>query len=57
MFDVQTALAHEFGLADTPDRRASEQLMQRYYRAAKSIRQINVMLLQNLHCAPVPRRS
>ena len=30
-------------------RRASEQLMQRYYRAAKLVRQVNVILLQNLH--------
>ncbi len=49
VFDVQTALARDFGLADTPGRRASELLMQRYYRAAKSIRQISVVLLQNLH--------
>ena len=49
VFDVQTALARELGFADTPDRRASEHLMQRYYRAAKSIRQLSVILLQNLH--------
>jgi [protein-PII] uridylyltransferase len=54
VFDVQTALAHEMGLTDTPNRRASEQLMQRYYRAAKSIRQINVILLQNLHARLFP---
>jgi len=54
VFDVQTALAREMGLADTPNRRASEQLMQRYYRAAKSIRQINVILLQNLHSRLFP---
>jgi [protein-PII] uridylyltransferase len=54
VFDVQTALARELGLADTPARRASEQLMQRYYRAAKSIRQINVILLQNLHARLFP---
>jgi [protein-PII] uridylyltransferase len=54
VFDVQTALARELGLADTPTRRASEQLMQRYYRAAKSIRQINVILLQNLHARLFP---
>ena len=46
---------------DTPTRRASEQLMQRYYRAAKLVRQVNVILLQNIHArlypaatAPVP---
>jgi [protein-PII] uridylyltransferase len=54
VFDVQTALAREMGLTDTPNRRASEQLMQRYYRAAKSIRQINVILLQNLHARLFP---
>ena len=31
--------------------------MQRYYRAAKSIRQISVILLQNLHHAAVSRRA
>jgi [protein-PII] uridylyltransferase len=49
VFDVQNALARELGFADTPTRRASEQLMQRYYRAAKIVRQVNVILLQNLH--------
>jgi [protein-PII] uridylyltransferase len=54
VFDVQTALARELGLSDTPTRRASELLMQRYYRAAKSIRQLNVILLQNLHARLFP---
>ncbi len=54
VFDLQTALARELGLSDTPTRRASEQLMQRYYRAAKSIRQLNVILLQNLHARLFP---
>jgi [protein-PII] uridylyltransferase len=54
VFDVQTALARQLGLADTPHRRASEQLMQRYYRAAKSVRQISVILLQNLHARLFP---
>ena len=54
VFDVQTALARELGLADTPARRASEQLMQRYYRAAKIVRQVNVILLQNLHAHLFP---
>jgi [protein-PII] uridylyltransferase len=54
VFDLQGALASELGLTDTPSRRASEQLMQRYYRAAKSIRQLNVILLQNLHARLFP---
>jgi len=49
IFDQQAALARELDLADTPTRRASEQLMQRYYRAAKVVRQVNTILLQNLH--------
>ena len=57
MFDVQTALAQQLGLIDTPHRRASEQLMQRYYRAAKSVRQISVILLQNLRLRLFPAQS
>lgn len=49
VFDLQAALARELGLVDTPTRLASEQLMQRYYRAAKIVRQMNTILLQNLH--------
>ncbi len=54
VFDQQNALAREIGLSDTPTRRASEQLMQRYYRAAKLVRQVNVILLQNLHARLLP---
>ncbi len=54
VFDQQQALAREIGFADTPARRASEQLMQRYYRAAKLVRQVNVILLQNLHARLLP---
>ncbi len=57
VFDVQTAVARELGLSDKPSRRASEQLMQRYYRAAKSIRQISVILLQNLHARLFPAQQ
>ncbi|MEO8847004.1 MAG: [protein-PII] uridylyltransferase [Casimicrobiaceae bacterium] len=49
VFDEQTALAHELGLVDTHTRRASELLMQRYYRAAREVRLINTLLMQNLH--------
>jgi [protein-PII] uridylyltransferase len=61
VFDQQAARARHRHLSDTPARRASEQLMQRYYRAAKLVRQINTILLQNLHArlhpaatAPLP---
>jgi [protein-PII] uridylyltransferase len=49
VFDAQAALAKQLGLNDTRAKRASEQLMQRYYRAAKLVRQVNTILLQNLH--------
>jgi [protein-PII] uridylyltransferase len=54
VFDQQQALARQIGLEDTPAKRASEQLMQRYYRAAKLVRQVNVILLQNLHARLFP---
>ena len=61
VFDLQAALACELGLADTPVKRATERLMQRYYRAARVVRQVNTLLMQNLHArlypaatAPVP---
>jgi [protein-PII] uridylyltransferase len=54
VFDQQNALARDIGLSDTSARRASEQLMQRYYRAAKFVRQVNVILLQNLHARLFP---
>ncbi|HEY5366566.1 MAG TPA: [protein-PII] uridylyltransferase, partial [Casimicrobiaceae bacterium] len=57
VFDEQTALAHESGLADTPTRRASERLMQRYYRAAREVRLINTILLQNLHVRIFPTNA
>ena len=54
LFDYQTALAEQLGFAATPTRRASEQLMQEYYRTAKTITQLNTILLQNLGAAIFP---
>jgi [protein-PII] uridylyltransferase len=52
VFDVQTPVAHSLGLQATGQgvhlRRASEYLMQRYYRAAKTVTQLNTILLQNI---------
>ena len=47
-FDYQDALARECGYAPTAARRASEHLMQAYYRNAKAVTQLNTILLQNL---------
>ena len=48
LFDFQAALAKEYGLADTPARRASEQLMQQFYMTAKAVQLLNTIVLQNL---------
>jgi [protein-PII] uridylyltransferase len=56
LFDHQSALASQFHLRDRPHRLASEQLMQRYYRTAKSISLLNAILLQNLRSRIVPSR-
>ena len=55
-FDYQDALATQCGFSARPSRRASEQLMQSYYRNAKAITQLNTILLQNLQArfAPEP---
>jgi len=54
VFDLQNQLAASLGLADNKQKRASEQMMQRYYRSAKAIRQSNVFLLQELQARLFP---
>ncbi|HVS27715.1 MAG TPA: [protein-PII] uridylyltransferase [Burkholderiales bacterium] len=48
LFDYQGALARQYGFIDSENHRASEAFMQRYYRTAKSISQLNIILLLNL---------
>jgi [protein-PII] uridylyltransferase len=57
VFDFQNALATQFGYTDAPDLRASEAMMQRYYRAAKTVTQLNGILLQNLQARLMPQRD
>jgi [protein-PII] uridylyltransferase len=54
VFDLQTPLAHELGFADTSAKRSSEQLMQRYYRTARAVTQLNEIILQNLRAIVFP---
>jgi [protein-PII] uridylyltransferase len=54
LFDYQTALAEAFGVAATAAKRPSEVFMQRYYRTAKAVTQLNTILLQNLGAAIFP---
>jgi [protein-PII] uridylyltransferase len=55
LFDLQPGLAQVYGIADTATRRASELLMQRYYRAAGQVTQLNVILVQNIEERLFPR--
>ena len=48
IFDLQSALAKQFGLSNRAHRLASEQLMQRYYQSAKAVSQIDNIVQQNL---------
>ena len=48
LFDYQEALAQGFRLEASANKRGSELLMQRYYKNAKRITQLNTILLQNL---------
>ncbi|MDR2016259.1 MAG: [protein-PII] uridylyltransferase, partial [Burkholderiales bacterium] len=56
LFDHQTALAEQMHITGKGLRRPGEVLMQRYYRAAQTIRRINTLLLQTLdeRFAPLP---
>ena len=54
VFDLQAPLAGQFGLRDTPYKRASEQLMQMYYRTARAVTQLNEIILQNLRVSIFP---
>jgi [protein-PII] uridylyltransferase len=55
VFDLQNSLAEQLGYRETPTRRASEAMMQRYYRTAKTITQLNTILLQNLGARLFPK--
>ena len=57
VFDFQNALAAQFGDLDTPERRASEAMMQRYYRAAKTVTQLNTIVLQNIGARLFPEEA
>jgi len=48
IFDLQSPLAQAYGIENRPNRRASEQLMQRYYRCAKTVSQLELVVQQSL---------
>ena len=57
VFDLQTAAAESFGYSATQARRASEQIMRRYYWAAKAVTQLATILIQNIEAQLFPRTS
>ncbi|SIT42496.1 Bifunctional uridylyltransferase/uridylyl-removing enzyme (Includes: (Protein-PII) uridylyltransferase; (Protein-PII)-UMP uridylyl-removing enzyme) [Paraburkholderia piptadeniae] len=57
VFDLQTPLAESFGFKATATRRASEQLMRRYYWAAKAVTQLSTILIQNIEAQLFPNTS
>ena len=57
VFDLQTAAAESFGYRATQTRRASEQIMRRYYWAAKAVTQLATILIQNIEAQLFPRTS
>ncbi|GCB03221.1 [protein-PII] uridylyltransferase [Ralstonia sp. SET104] len=54
VFDLQTQLAESFGYRPTAAKRASEQLMRRYYWVAKAVTQLNTVVLQNIEARLFP---
>lgn len=54
LFDYQTTLAGQLHIQPSAARRASEHLMQRYYRTKHAVLQLNSVLLQNLRARIFP---
>jgi [protein-PII] uridylyltransferase len=57
LFDYQNTLASQYGFESTPGKRASERLMQGYYRNAKAITLTNTILMQNIGAALAPENE
>lgn len=54
LFDYQNAMAEQMHVNATGTRRASEHLMQRYYRTKQAVLQLNAVLLQNMRARLFP---
>ncbi|MGF6753964.1 [protein-PII] uridylyltransferase [Paraburkholderia sp. GAS42] len=57
VFDLQNPVAESFGYKATATKRASEQLMRRYYWAAKAVTQLATILIQNIEAQLFPNTS
>ena len=54
VFEYQTALADQLGIKASAQRRASEHLMQHYYRTKRAVLQLNDVLLQTMRSRIFP---
>lgn len=54
VFEYQTALAEQLGIKASAQRRASEHLMQHYYRTKRAVLQLNDVLLQTMRARIFP---
>jgi [protein-PII] uridylyltransferase len=57
LFDYQSNLAAKYGFVSDDAKRASEHLMQVYYRNAKTVSLLNTILLQNMASALTPENE
>lgn len=57
VFDYQVALAEQSSMRGRSPREKSERLMQRYYRTAKTVTQLNAIVLQNLGARLLPEAA
>ncbi|MEQ1814480.1 MAG: nucleotidyltransferase domain-containing protein, partial [Candidatus Nitrotoga sp.] len=57
LFEYQVTLAEQMHITATHTRRASEHLMQKYYRTKQAVQQLNVVLMQNLRTFLFPAAS
>ncbi len=57
LFDYQNNLAAQYGFVTDEAKRASEKLMQEYYRNAKAVTLLNTILLQNMEAALSPENE
>jgi len=55
LFDYQNNLAEKFGFVSNEAKRASEQMMQVYYRHAKTVTVLNTFIVQNIGAALTPK--
>ncbi len=54
VFEYQTTLAEQLGIAASPQLRASERMMRRYYQTKRAVQQLNAVLLQTMRARLFP---